>query len=93
MQHLYVSNDNHAYTGRNDAEMVEACPVSSPGDRVFLRNCSSSWTRVKGSSREEEQENTTVVVNSPLDQAKFVCRNDSSVHKIVYVTIEGMCSS
>lgn len=65
--------------------------VNSPGTKVPLPECTSGWIHIDSSGSHEEKVSSDVVVNSPLDQAKFLCISSTTntPKDILYVEIEG----
>lgn len=76
------------------AQFTELSSVSldSPGEVVSLATCSSGWRRINSSGLPAVVTDTNFTVNSPEDQAKYICTSSATWHEIVYVVITGIAS-
>lgn len=55
---------------------------------MHLPLCNNGWVRIGSSGLRDKLSGRDVTINSPQDQAKFIC-NTNNLHQIVYVTIPG----
>lgn len=66
--------------------------VDSPGTKVVLPSCDGGeWVHINSRGSREEKPSLETVVNSPHDQAKFICISSitENVLFIFYVMIAG----